>query len=80
MTARERAQCVAADYHNPQLRRLVDLVEQVIIAAEEEAKKAEREACAAIAKEVREARNGFDESGVYCAQLIENRIRARGDS
>ena len=40
----------------------------------------ERGACAAIAKEVRETRNGFDASGVYCAQLIESRILARADS
>ena len=40
----------------------------------------ERAACAAIAKEVREMRNGFDESGVYSARLIENRILARADT
>lgn len=39
MTPRERAQCVAAEHSAPQLRKLVDMIEQAITTAIEEDRK-----------------------------------------
>lgn len=78
MNARERARHI--NYVGKTPKEIYEEIEQAIIAAEEAKVKEEREACARIAKYVKETHQGLKkDQGAHAAFLIENLIRARSE-
>lgn len=68
MTIREYAEAILV-WREPDVADVEDVIKAAV--------EAEREACAQIAGEVKNARRSFDSSGSSIAALIETRIRAR---